>query len=177
MKQEWSEIGSNAADLLSVREEVDAHRTRVGVVVDRMGSFLADPAFFAYLLAAHLAWVLVNLPWVPWRPWDPYPFVFLATVASAEAPFLALLILISQRRDSRVTELREEVALQVSLHLERQTSMLLRMLRETETRLGVETEEESATVDHFSTPLDTDRLLENLRRRLRENQGGEATAP
>jgi uncharacterized membrane protein len=30
---------------------------------------------------------VLNLPIFPWfRPWDPYPFVFLATFASAEAP-------------------------------------------------------------------------------------------
>ena len=56
--------------------------------------------------------VVLNLPVFPWfRPWDPYPFILLATFASAEAAFIALLVLMYQRRNARISELREEVSL------------------------------------------------------------------
>jgi uncharacterized membrane protein len=36
-----------------------------------------------------IARYLMNLPIFPWfRLWDPYPFILLATFASAEAPFI-----------------------------------------------------------------------------------------
>jgi uncharacterized membrane protein len=138
-----------------------------------------DLPFFLSFLAAHLLWIALNLPLYPWwKPWDPYPFVFLATVTSAEAPFMGLMVLMYQQRNQRIAELREETHLQVSLHAERQLSMVLRMLGEMQQQLGVETQPDPELLAHLQQDLDTRELLANLRRDLRQVEGDNAiTAP
>lgn len=54
----------------------------------------------------------------------------LATIASVEAPFIALFVLMHQKRETNVEELRGEVELQVALHTEREVTMLLRLVAE-----------------------------------------------
>ena len=49
------------------------------------------------------------------KPFDPYPFGFLTMVVSLEAIILAILVLISQNRASRVDDIREEIDLQVNI--------------------------------------------------------------
>ena len=130
-----SDIGGGKDEILNVRGEVVKRRTRLSTLVEWVGHVLSHPGFFLILLAVHLAWILLNLPIYPWfQPWDP--FTFLATIASLEAPFIALMVLMHQQRDQRISELREETHLQVSLHVEREITMALRLLDELQRKEG-----------------------------------------
>jgi uncharacterized membrane protein len=173
--------GDKSSDVLNVRNEVESRRSRTATLVEVIGTTLARPRFFLWVLAAHAIWVVLNLPFVPWKPWDPYPFTFLATLASVEAPFITLLVLMHQQRESHIAELREETHLQVSLHLERELTMALRLLRETQRAAGTETHEDPEILRKMQVDLDEERLLENVRRELREAGAGEdeddATSP
>ncbi len=151
-----------------MREEMTRRRSWLAAGIDRAGNLLAHPVFFTVLLAAHLGWVAANLGWIPGVPaWDPYPFMLLATIASAEAPFIALLILMRQHRDQRIDELREEVTLQVDLHVEREATKALRMLAAIHEKLGIETEA-GEDLDRMTEELDPRLLLEDLEERLEE---------
>lgn len=174
-KKHLAELGKSAEDILNVRLEIASHQSRMADLIDGIGRVLAHPIFFVGLFASHVLWVGVNLPTVPWAPWDPYPFTFLATVASVEAPFIALLILVYQRRDRRIAELREEIDLQVTLHVERKTAMALRMLEELEKKVGIETDHDA--LDRLKKDLDPEHLMQDIRERLKEAEGDEGTAP
>lgn len=170
----WQRIGKSTAEILNVRAEVTKRQTWLAAIIERIGRVLAHPAFFSALLAGHGIWVLLNLPVYPWfKPWDPYPFTFLATLASVESPFIALLVLMYQRRESRVNELREETNLQVSLHLEREITMMLRLLRETQQQLSVTTQQDTELLEHLQENLDPQRLMQSLRRDLQREEGGD----
>ncbi len=83
-----------------------------------------------------------------------------------------------QRRESRVNELREETNLQVSLHLKREITMMLRLLRETQQQLSVTTQQDTELLEHLQENLDPQRLMQNLRRDLQREEGGdEPTTP
>jgi uncharacterized membrane protein len=175
----WDHIGTRAEEIFNVRAEIAKQRTQMPAFIDRLGNILTHPAFFLSFLAGHLLWIALNLPLYPWwTPWDPYPFMFLATVTSAEAPFIALMVLMYQQRNQRIAELREETHLQVSLHAERQLSMALRILGEMRQQLGGETQQDPELLAHLQQDLDTRELLANLRRDLRQAEGDNAiTAP
>lgn len=177
----WQRTGQADEEILNVRAEVIKQRGGLASVVERIGHALASPTFFAALAFSHVAWVVVNLPLYPWfEPWDPYPFTFLATVASVEAPFIALLVLMHQERESRIEELREETHLQVALHAEREISVALRLLREIQLHHNIETEEDLDLLDHLQENLDAQHLMQHVRRDLRDAEGtddDEPTAP
>jgi uncharacterized membrane protein len=173
----WDHVRKNAHEILNVRSEITKQQSKSAALVEEVGRALAHPMFFVGLLSAHVVWVTLNLPIFLWKPWDPYPFVFLATFASAEAPFIALLILMYQRRSSRIAELREELDLQVSLHLERQMTVMLRLLAEVQGRLDIASREDPALLDRLQTELDPKQLMQSLRRDLQRDEDEEATAP
>jgi uncharacterized membrane protein len=158
-------------DILNVRSETIARRTRLLSVIDKIGSALSKPGFFLILLLSHLTWIFLNLPFSPGKPWDPYPFIFLATLASVEAPFIAILILMHQQRNTRIDELRGEIELQVSLHIERQTSMTLRILRELQKGLQVPTEQDKELLERMEAFLDPLELMQFVRDQLKEIEG------
>lgn len=165
----------SAHEVLNVREEMLRRQSRLSAVIGRIGEALARPAFFAGLLAAHLGWVVLNLPGLPWQPWDPYPFTFLATIASAEAPFITLLILMNQARNRRIAELREETNLQISLHIEREVTMALRLLGGLQRHLAVPLNEDPKRLEEMQENLDPEVLLDHLRKHLREEEGSDDT--
>jgi uncharacterized membrane protein len=94
-------------------------------------------------LVAHAVWftvwVIVNIgalkPIV--EPFDPFPFSFLTMVVSLEAIFLTLFVLISQNRMSHEADRRAELDLQVNLLAEKESTMVLRMLRDIASHLGL----------------------------------------
>jgi uncharacterized membrane protein len=165
------------AENLSVRDEVHRHRSGLQAAVDVTGKTLSHPAFFVALLASHVLWVVLNLEIHAWfEPWDPYPFMFLATIASAEAPFLALLLLMHQKREAEIDELREELDLQTSLFIEREVTVILRMLHQIHAKLGIAPDESPETLAQLEQRLHPDRLLEHLRQRLDRAAGKSPTA-
>lgn len=165
----WRSIRRRREEIVSVREEMTRERGTLATAIDRTGNLLSKPAFFAGLLGAHLGWVILNAGILPLGPWDPYPFMFLATVASAEAPFFALLILMRQQRDQRIAELREEVDLQVALHGERENTRLLRIIHGIATAIGVPVEEDEE-LERMTEELDPKHLLSELQERIEEEE-------
>ena len=171
----WDSILRRKDQILNVRREMGRRSGPLGRAVGWVGNVLANPWFFAIFLAAHLAWVVLNLGLVPGvRPWDPLPFVLLATIASAEAPFIALLVLMAQSRAQHVDEIREEVQLQVDLYMERQTSAALRMLEAIQDELGIEPERDP-DFEVLTEPLDPRRVMEEVRRGVEEEEEGPGT--
>lgn len=160
---------SRSKEILNVRAEVSKDQGRGAAAIDSIGHGLARPALFFSLLGGTAVWVVLNLRAFPGSaPWDPYPFMFLATIASALAPFLTLLVLMYQRRASRIAELRDELDLQVALHLERQISMVLRLLEEAHEHGNVPTRQDRRLLQDLQVELDAKRLMRNVRRELAE---------
>ena len=174
----WDRIRDNADQILNVREEIAKEQSSLATLVLRTGHVLAMPWFFVALLTLHVVWIAVNIPSLTgFEAFDPYPFPLIAMIASAEAPFLALLILAYQRENARIAELREEMSLQVALHLERQNTAVLRLLVELQEGAGIETKrEDTTTLEHLLKPLDPERLMRRLRRRLSEDVEGDPAA-
>lgn len=168
----WKHIRNKGRQIMSVREEIEQRSRPEAKLVRSIGNVLSHPWFFILVLAAHVLWIIGNLPYWPWQPPDPYPFTFLATIASVEAPFIALLVLMHEQRIASIDELREELDLHVSLHLERQMSVVLRMLVELEQQLNVPTNEDPELLDQMQHDLDPQMLIEHLRQRLQRAEGG-----
>ena len=162
----------SSGEILNIRSEMMRRRGRMAAAVDWCGKKLAHPPFFIALLVSHVLWIMLNIRAFPFiDPWDPYPFVCLATIASVEAPFISLLILMQQHRSSRIAELREEIDTQVSLHIEREVTLTLRMLNEVHQKLGVESKTDPDTVRQMQEELDPRKLMEKVRQELDEAEG------
>ena len=67
-----------------------------------------------------------DLPGVP--HFDPFPFTFLTLVVSLEAIFLSAFILISQNHETRLSERRNQLDLQINLLTEQENTKMLKLL-------------------------------------------------
>src|SRR5689334_9884601 len=130
-----------------------AERTLILALADWLNDLAASPKFFVL----HAIWFLV---WIPWnvgllglKPFDPYPFGLLTMVVSLEAIFLSIFVLMAQKRESAIAELREELALQVNLRMEEEVTKTLQLVAGLYTRLGHRVAEDPELHDMMQ-PLD-----------------------
>jgi uncharacterized membrane protein len=119
-------------------------------------------AFFA-------GWVTVNLGWLPGVPiFDPFPFGILTLIVSTEGVLLALFILISQNRMSRLADRRAHLNLQVSMLAEQELTLILQLQRRICDRLEIEVHEAGEEVDRFSKRTEITQVIEVLEEQLPE---------
>lgn len=108
--------------------------------VERFAQLLNDIASSTPFLVVHVVWFVI---WISWnigllrlRPFDPYPFGLLTMVVSLEAIFLSIFVLLAQKREAAIAELREEIALQVGLWTEQEVTKSLQLITGLYRRLG-----------------------------------------
>ena len=106
-------------------------------------------------------WILLNTSTLLARPFDPFPFPLLQVSASLEAIFLSAFILISQNQETRMTEQRSHLDLQINLLTEQENTQMLKMLRSIAVKVGADFEvhPDLAALEQATQP---ERLLEQI---------------
>src|SRR4051812_35528041 len=145
----------------AIKAQHAAERTFMEALADGLNAFAASTPF----LVIHLVWFLV---WIPWnlgllglKPFDPFPFGLLTMVVSLEAIFLSIFVLLSQKRESAIAELREELMLQVNLRMEEEITKTLQLVSGLYTRLGHVMAEDDELGDMLR-PLDVNTIEKEL---------------
>jgi uncharacterized membrane protein len=87
-------------------------------------------------------------------------------MVSLEAIFLAIFVLASQNRMSRVAEQRANLDLQINMLAEEESTHTLRLLSAIARRLGLETEAQDDEAQQLARPTDAKTLLQELEERL-----------
>ncbi len=110
----------------SFKKKIDNKRTVSDKVADWLTASFGTVLFFTANAVFFLVWLVVNTNLI-WglAPFDPFPFGFLTMVVSLEAIFLAIIVLISQNRQTRTAELREEIELYISTYAESEITKLM----------------------------------------------------
>ena len=115
--------------LRTIKARADAKRTPSERLADWMTGTFGSTTFLILNFLFFAVWVLVNTGCIPFvQPFDPFPFNLLTTTVSLEAIFLAIFVLISQNRNLKVDDLREELHLQVDLIAEREVTKVIKMM-------------------------------------------------
>ena len=121
----------------AIKAQHASNRSRMEVLADRMISFASSTPFLIVHALIFIAWILWNVPGVPLPRFDPYPYGMLTTIVSLEAIFLSIFVLMTQSRESRIGELREELTLQVNLRMEEEITKTLHLVAGLYARLGL----------------------------------------
>ena len=113
----------------SIKAKADAKRTTLEKMADWMTSNFGSNTFLAGNVILFTAWILINTNKIKFLfPFDPFPFNLLTNIVSLEAIILAIFVLISQNRTSKVDDLREETHLQLNLISEREITKIMKMM-------------------------------------------------
>ena len=117
----------------SARQE----RTRSDLVAEAIANFCGSMTFVWVHVVWFGAWVVINVaPGIPHL--DPFPFTFLTLVVSLEAIFLSTFILISQNHETKISERRNHLDLQINLLSEQENTKMIVMLQAIAAKVGAE---------------------------------------
>src|SRR3989344_7457240 len=123
----------------SIKAAFDSRRTMAERVADWMTSNFGSMTFLIINAIFFALWILINTNKITGIPaFDPYPFNLLTTIVSLEAIILAVFVLISQNRNSKIDDLREETHLQIDLIAEKEVTKLMKMMAIVLERQGVD---------------------------------------
>ncbi len=115
--------------LKSIKAKADAQRTVTEKIADAMTANFGSNTFLLLNIFLFIVWIFINTGYIKIIPiFDPFPFNLLTTLMSIEAIILAIFVLISQNRTSKVDDLREEIDLQLNLISEREITKLMKMM-------------------------------------------------
>lgn len=163
-------VGTNRAVRALKTRQADK-RSRLETASDR----LTRVASSGYFLAAHVgwfaAWILWNTGLLPGiEPFDPFPFGLLTMMVSLEAIFLSIFVLMAQRRESGIAELREEITLQVLMRAEEEVTKTLQLVAGLYPRLGHKLAEDPELAEMMK-PLDADAIERLLMSQIERADG------
>jgi len=115
--------------LKSFKAKANAKRTWLEKLADFMTSVFGSITFLIINGTFFALWILINIDYIKgMRAFDPFPFNFLTTFVSLEAIILAIFVLVSQNRSSKIDDLREETNLQINFIIEREITKLMKMM-------------------------------------------------
>jgi uncharacterized membrane protein len=145
----------------AIKAQHSANRTRSEILADRMIGLASSTAFLVIHAVLFVVWIVWNIPGVPLPQFDPYPYGMLTTIVSLEAIFLSIFVLMTQSRESKIGELREEVTLQVNLRIEEEVTKTLHLVAGLYSRLGLKLADDPE-LKSMLEPLDPKRIEEDL---------------
>lgn len=113
----------------SFKAKVNSKRSISDKLADLMTASFGTVAFLLVNALFFFVWILWNTGHIAGlAPIDPFPFGLLTMVVSLEAIFLAIIVLVSQNREARIAELREEVELYINTYAENEITKVMYLL-------------------------------------------------
>jgi CRP/FNR family cyclic AMP-dependent transcriptional regulator len=97
-------------------------------IADRVAQFGGSWRFIILFGVMMLIYVTANHI-LGGSAWDPYPFILLNLVLSFQAAYASPIIMMSQNRQSKIADRRNQLDLQINLLAEQESTETLRLLR------------------------------------------------
>ncbi len=150
----------------SFKAKANAKRSPTEKIADLLTSSFGTVTFLILNALFFLVWIVWNLGAISGlEPIDPYPFGFLTMIVSLEAIFLAIIVLISQNREARVAELREEVDLYINTYAENEITKIMHLLILLLEKNGIDSSKDPDLQEMLSK-LESDKIEEELGKQL-----------
>ena len=159
----------NVETVTRLEEEARAQRTRTDRLAETIAHFCGSMTFVWVHVVWFGGWILFNL--IPALPHvDPFPFTFLTLIVSLEAIFLSTFILISQNLDSRISERRSHLDLQLNLLSEQENTKMIVMLHAIAAKVGADLTQDP-DLEALSEETQPERLIEQIEARETTSRG------
>lgn len=151
----------------SFKAKANAKRTTAEKFADWMTGYFGSVNFLILNGIWFFAWIFYNTgTYLGFVPFDPFPFGLLTMIVSLEAIFLAIIVLISQNREARIAELREEVDLQINTITETELTKAINLLTILMDKNGVKREDDPE-LDKMLQPVKSSDIEKHLEEQLK----------
>jgi uncharacterized membrane protein len=118
----------NVEIVARMRRRAERKRTFGERVADVVAATVGSWPFIIMQSLILVLWVALNV--VGWIfAWDPYPFILLNLVLSFQAAYASPIIMMSQNRQAKLDERRDQLDLQINLLAEEENTEILKLLR------------------------------------------------
>lgn len=150
----------------SFKAKANAKRSGAEKFADGLTAKFGSVAFLGLNALWFLVWISWNTGIIPGvEAFDPFPFGLLTMVVSLEAIFLAIIVLISQNREARIGELREEIELQISTISEGEVTKLINLMVLMLEKQGIKIEDDPELIKMLK-PIDNAEIERQLEKEL-----------
>jgi uncharacterized membrane protein len=154
----------NVETILELEEAAKSSRSTGDRFAAMIARFCGSMRFVWLHVVWFGLWIAANT--IPGLPrFDPFPFTFLTLCVSLEAIFLSTFILISQNHETRLSERRNHLDLQVNLLAEQENTKMLSMLKRIAEKLGVQTDDDR-TIHVLEQATRPGKLVEQIEERF-----------
>jgi len=161
------EVEKRRKVIKSFKAKADAKRSLAEKFADLMTIKFGSVLFLSLNALWFLSWILINTGMIPGiEPFDPFPFGLLTMVVSLEAIFLAIIVLISQNREARIADLREEIELRISSISEGELTKLINLMVLLLEKNGIKVDEDPE-LKKMLRPTDNAEIERQLEKELR----------
>src|SRR3954451_18055783 len=134
------ETQRNISKIIEIESAQRQNRTVGERMAEAVAQFCGSMTFVWVHIAWFGLWIILNT--IPDIRFDPFPYTFLTLVVSLEAIFLSTFILISQNHDTRLSERRNHLDLQINLLSEQENTKMLQLLDRIAAKVGVESDDD-----------------------------------
>jgi uncharacterized membrane protein len=156
----------NVELICKLEESAKQERTRSDLIAEGIANFCGSMTFVWVHVVWFGGWIIINL--MPGLPHiDPFPFTFLTLVVSLEAIFLSTFILISQNHDTKISERRNHLDLQINLLSEQENTKMIAMLQAIAAKVGADVNEDSY-LQALSEETEPEKLVRQIEAREEE---------
>lgn len=155
-------LNGEAIDNVLKIAEIEAAQKAKRSVAEKIAALIARFCGSMTFVWVHVVWfgVWIIANTMTDTPFDPFPFTFLTLVVSLEAIFLSTFILISQNHETRLTERRNHLDLQINMLAEQESTKTLELLQLVAKKVGVHIDdEETATL---LEPVEPDKIIDQI---------------
>ena len=159
----------NIETIAKLEQESIERRSAGEKVGDAFTRVMGSLTFVVLHVLGFAAWFAINLGAIPGiEPFDPFPFGILTLIVSAEGVLLAIFVLVSQNRMSRLANQRAHLNLQISLLAEQETTKILQRLQSISEKLGLQETSRDEEVERLSQATHLETLAEELKKGIPE---------
>jgi uncharacterized membrane protein len=141
-------------------------------VVDRMTAIVAHPSFLAGVTVTVVVWIVGNLALERVAGWafDKGAFPWLQGVGELSAIYITALILMSQKRKDEISELREQLTLELAIITEQKGAKMVALIEELRRDSPHLLNRVDPQAEAMSTPTDPEAMADAIK----ETQAGMA---
>ena len=153
----------NVDKVSQLEESAREQRTSTDRIAEAIANFCGSMTFVWVHVVWFGGWILLNF--IPGLPhFDRFPFTFLTLVVSLEAIFLSTFILISQNLETRISERRSHLDLQLNMLSEQENTKMIAILQAIAEKVGADLSHDPhlAALSEDTVP---ERLVEQIKAR------------
>ena len=130
-------IAKNVEAILGLEQAAKMNRTTSELIANAVARFCGSITFVWVNATLFGLWILLNtVPGI--KHIDPFPFTLLTLMVSLEAIFLSTFILTSQNLETKISERRNHLDLQINLLSEQENTQMLAILDAIAKKVGAD---------------------------------------